>query len=123
VRGGVVVRIEDTPFFVAADVARKVVPLPDLARMPGAPPELRGVALVDGVMIPVIDVSRERGSSPRSMLVCCILGETVGLMGIDIVASGRFESEKEGVRFQGNVARDLDVAAAIARVREGLWAV
>jgi hypothetical protein len=126
-RGGVVVRVENALFFVAADIARKVVPLPELARVPGAPPELRGVALVDGTMIPVIDLSREPRialtTPSRPMLVCSLLGESFGLMGMDIVASGRFESATEGVRFEESVARDLDVAAAIARVREGVWAV
>jgi len=123
-RGGVVVRMGEETFFVPAEIASKVVPLPDVARMPGAPAELQGVALVDGAMIPVLAIGREmpRGAR-RPMLVCTVLGEKVGLVGMEIVASGRFESAPDGVECNGVVARELDVAAAIARVREGRWAV
>lgn len=124
-RGGVVFRVGEELFFLPASIAMKIIPAPSIARMPGSPRELRGVALVDGNMIPVVDVAAAgplRLGAP--MLVCTVLGEQVGLLGMDIVATGRFDVDGSGeVRAHGKVARAFDVAAVIARVREGRWAV
>jgi hypothetical protein len=59
------------------------------------------------------------------MLVCAVLGESVGLVGLEVVATGRFESgERAGeVKNGTETARTFDVAAVIAGVREGRWAV
>ncbi|MDF2692971.1 MAG: hypothetical protein K0S65_1354 [Labilithrix sp.] len=138
VQGGVVFRVAGEPFFLPASIAIKVIPVPKIARVPGGPPELCGVALVDGNMIAVVDVldepvdrSERGGQRPEragAMLVCAVLGESVGLVGIEVVATGRFESgERAGeVRFSSELnetARTFDVAAVIAGVREGRWAV
>lgn len=146
---GVVFRIGDRHHFLPAAVAQKVMSMPEVARMPGGPPELRGVALVDGNMIPIVDVNpleappsslrdlrqpRElRTPSSKAMLVALVpsspLGgaaglEPVGLVGLDVVATGSFESE-DGIsaRWGAAYAQPFDVVEAIARVREGLWAV
>ena len=110
--------------------------MPEMAGVPGGPPELRGVALVDGNMIPVVDAFEEplerleRSAIPaqgheQAMLVCAVLGETLGLVGIDVVATGRFEpGESAGeVKLGDETARTFDVAALVARIREGRWAV
>jgi hypothetical protein len=54
-----------------------------------------------------------------------VLGETLGLVGIDVVATGSFESgESAGeVKLDEETARTFDVAALVARIREGRWAV
>ena len=128
----------------------KVMPIPGMARVPGGPPELRGVALVDGDMIPVVEVSElphafvrySRGDSPESardtsrnrglspmgeaMLVCKVLGECVVLVGLDVVATGHFErisGQSPDVKVGDETAQVFDVGAVIARVREGRWAV
>ena len=137
---GVVFRVGDRHHFLPAAVAQKVMSMPEVARMPGGPPELRGVALVDGNMIPIVDVNpleappsslrdlrqpRElRTPSSKAMLVALVLGEPVGLVGLDVVATGSFESD-DGIsaRWGDAHARPFDVVEAIARVREGLWAV
>lgn len=81
--GGVVFRASGELYFLPASVAVKVVPVPEIARVPGAPAELEGVALVDGQIVPVVAASgaRERidqaGKAPEvrgAMLVCSYLG-------------------------------------------------
>lgn len=139
---GVVFRIAAELWFLPASVALKVKSLPEVARMPGAPPELRGVALVDGNMIPVVDVDpvgappsslrdartpRElKVPSSKAMLVALVPGhgESVGLVGLEIVATGQFDSD-DGIsaRWGAVTAHPFDVARAIAGVREGRWAV
>jgi chemotaxis signal transduction protein len=143
--GGVLFRVGTDAWFLPASIAMKVLPTPEMARVPGAPPELRGVALVDGNMIPVVDLlcdgaplssvtSRNdleaarsrggRGKSSKAMLVCVVLGEPVGLVGLEVVATGRFETTASGeVRHGAESARVFDVASVIAKVREGRWAV
>ena len=137
--GGVVFRVGGELWFLPASIAMKVMPIPEMAEVPGGPLELRGVALVDGNMIPVVDAldepwgrleRLERRTAPHSnhkeaMLVCAVLGETLGLVGIDVVATGRFEQgESAGeVKHDTEIARTFDVAALVARVREGRWAV
>ncbi|MBX3205634.1 MAG: chemotaxis protein CheW [Labilithrix sp.] len=124
--GGVVFRVGDELFFLPASIAMKVSPVPEIARVPGGPLELRGVALVGGVMIPVVDVLEDPWAEPGgAMLVCAVLGESVGLVGIDVLATGRFEAgdRPDEVRFGERTARTFDLASAIARVREGRWAV
>lgn len=128
--GGVVFRVGGELCFLPATIAMKAMPTPEMARIPGAPMELRGVALVDGNMIPIVDVLGEGDSSAGTgvagaMLVCMVLGECVGLVGIDVVATGRFDvGDQAGeVKHGEETARAFDVAGVIARVREGRWAV
>jgi len=135
--GGVVFRIGDDRYFLPADVASKVLPMPGVARVPGAPPELVGVALVEGDMMPVVAVgdldgrgsrrpaSTSRGRADnRPMLVCVFMGERVGLVGLEILASGFFAPAEPAGVMHGDVAVPLfDVAAVVARLREGRWAV
>ena len=124
--GGVVFRVASSQYFLPASIATKVLPMPLIARVPGAPEELVGVALVEGEMVPVvaIGVLDRRGShrpttgrrpraDNRPMLVCTYLGERVGLVGLEIVATGRFDVTDP----------EFDVAAVVGRLREGRWAV
>ncbi len=117
--GGVVFRVGAELFFLPATVAMRVVPMPPIGRVPGAPPELVGLALVDGEMVPVVGL----GGSRSCMLVVSYLGERVGLVGIDVVATGRFEAMHDHAVHAGEHARLFDVSAVIARVRETHWAV
>ena len=135
--GGVLFRVAGQLHFLPATIASKVLPMPVMARVPGAPAELVGVALVEGEMVPVVaigDLERRGSRRPKSterpradnrpMLVCTYLGERVGLVGLEIVATGRFDSihadqiEHEGVR-----AELFDVGAVFSSLREGRWAV
>ncbi|HVJ89957.1 MAG TPA: chemotaxis protein CheW [Labilithrix sp.] len=131
--GGVAFRVADRLFFLPASIAVKVMPAPDVARIPGGPRELCGIALVDGGIIPVVDATSPpdgghvgrvvRPSEP--MLVCVVLGERVGFVGIDVVATGRFAAgEHDGEVVVGDeTASTFDLEAAIAMVSERRWAV
>ena len=120
-----------------ATVASKVLPMPNVARVPGAPAELVGVALVDGETLPVVAIGEldRRGSrrppsndrlraDNRPMLVCTHLGERVALVGLEILATGRFDSsDPEHILHEGAPVSLFDVGAVVARLREGRWAV
>lgn len=129
-RGGVVFRVDGELAFLPASIAIKILPVPEMARVPGGPRELRGVALVEGNMIPVVDVNEEPGKRPSSspngaMLLCVAFGERIGLVGIDVVATGLFDAADApgAVRLNQDTARAFDVGRVIARVRQGRWAV
>jgi chemotaxis signal transduction protein len=137
--GGVVFRVADALFFLPATVANKVLPMPIVTHVPGAPHELVGVALVEGETVPVVAVGvlERRGSrransdrpraDNRPMLLCDYLGERVGLVGLEIVATGSFEvaggSPSDHVMHVGVRVSPFDVAAVVDRLREGRWAV
>jgi chemotaxis signal transduction protein len=136
--GGVVFRVADALFFLPATVANKVLPMPIVTRVPGAPHDLVGVALVEGETVPVVAVGllerrasrRANNDRPRAdnrpMLLCDYLGERVGLVGLEIIATGRFEaagSPSDQVVHAGVRVSPFDVAAVVDRLREGRWAV
>lgn len=118
-QGGVVFRVHDELFFLPATVAQRVAPVPKIGRIPSAPPDLCGLALVDGEMIPIVALS----SSRTAMLVVTYLGDRLGLVGVDIIATGRFETQQDHVLHQTEPARLFDVAAVVARVRDIRWVV
>jgi hypothetical protein len=118
--GGVVMRVGDELSFLPANVAMKIMAVPDVARVPGGPRELLGVAIVDGETLPVIAASEAR---PSAMVVLQYMGERIGLVGVDVVATGRFEPLGDGVKHEGVEARPFDLAALVGRVRETRWAV
>jgi chemotaxis signal transduction protein len=136
-KGGVVFRVADARYFLPATTASKVLPMPGVARVPGAPAALVGVALVEGEMVPVVDIgnvdtppSRRAVTAARPrienrpMLVCTCLGERVGLVGLEVVATGLFETTAdESVLHEGLPAPLFDVAAVVGRLRESRWAV
>jgi hypothetical protein len=120
-RGGVLLRIEGTLWFIPASVALSISPAPQVARVPGAPAALLGIALQGGDVLPVLVVGLVRGP----MLVCSYLGERVGLLGGEIVGTGLFEVDAESadaVRYGVERARPLDLAAIYARVQGEGWA-
>lgn len=144
--GGVLFRVAEQLYFLPATIASKVLPMPGVARVPGAPAELVGVALVEGEMVPVVAIgdldartSRRPPSRPREgagplaersrtdnrpMLVCTYLGERVGLVGLEIVATGRFDSsDPSKIEHAGAHAALFDVGAVFSRLREHRWAV
>ena len=144
--GGVLFRVAEQLYFLPATIANKVLPMPGVARVPGAPEELVGVALVEGGMVPVVAIgdldargsrrppparSRDDGSPPartradnRPMLVCTYLGERIGLVGLEIVATGCFDSsDPSSIDHNGARAAPFDVGAVFSRLREHRWAV
>ncbi|MBX3229879.1 MAG: chemotaxis protein CheW [Labilithrix sp.] len=117
--GGVVFRAGERLAFLPATIAVKVMPAPAIAKVPGGPPELRGVAFVDGDMIPIVAASEREGDA---MLVCTVMGEAVGLVGVEVVATGRFAATEGGdVRHGAETARTFDIANLIAKVQRVRW--
>src|ERR1700678_3554938 len=86
-RGGVVLRVGGELRFVPAPVAMRVAPAPRLTSVPGAPPELAGIAVHEGAVVPVVAVGEARGD----MVVCQHAGELVGIMGGEVVRTGTFD--------------------------------
>ena len=120
-RGGVLLRVGETLYFVPATVALTLAPAPQVARVPGAPSGLLGIALQDGDVLPVMAIGAERGP----MLVCSYLGEKIGLVGGVVVGTGLFEVDPEAVdavRFGVERARSLDLASIYAGVQGEGWA-
>jgi hypothetical protein len=61
---------------------------------------------------------------PRTaMLVVTYLGERLGIVGVEVVATGRFETRHDHVIHEGEHARLFDVSAVVARVRDIRWVV
>jgi chemotaxis signal transduction protein len=118
-QGGVVFRVGEELFYLPATVAQRVAPVPKIGRIPSAPPDLCGLALVDGEMIPIVALSGSR----TAMLVVTYLGDRLGIVGVDIVATGRFETQHDHVLHEGEHARLFDVSAIVARVRDIRWVV
>jgi hypothetical protein len=131
--GGIVFLTGDDLWFLPATVAAEVLPVPEVARIPGAPPDLLGVAVHAGEAIPVVAV----GSSRSCMLVCSYLGERLGLVGIEVLATGRFEvAAEESLHGEAVLApasgpnsapesrraRPFDVSQIIATIRGERWA-
>ncbi len=117
-RGGVVVRIDGALRFLPASLATRIAPAPRITAVPGAPPDLLGIAMDEGTIVPVVSIGPLRGQ----MLVCQHAGESLGLVGGEIVQTGRFEpapGRSDAVIFDGLVAPALDVSAIYARVQTG----
>lgn len=122
--GGLVVRVDGALRFVPAAVALRVAPPPRVTPVPGAPPELVGVTLHEGAIVPVVAI----GSARREMIVCQHAAELLGLVGGEIVCTGSFETSAEHperVEHERESVEPLDVAAIYARVqssaRPGRW--
>jgi hypothetical protein len=117
--GGIVVRVDGALRFLPAAVALRVAPPPRVTPVPGAPPELVGITMHEGVIVPVLAIGSERGE----MIVCQQPAELVGVVGIEIVHTGMFEtaSEHEGsVRHEGQDVELLDVATVYERVQSAV---
>ncbi len=135
--GGVLFRVAAELYFLPATIASRVLPMPVVARVPGGPAELVGVALVEGEMVPIVALAPIDTRGPRRqttadrpradnrpMLVCTYLGERVGLVGLEIIATGRFQTaDPEHVTHGGATAALFDVGAVFSRLREARWAV
>ncbi len=122
-RGGLVfaVSADERPrrtFFLGADIAVKLAPRPQIARVPGSPPGLLGLALHDGAILPLLEVGRDRAT----MILCLYRGEQLGLVGAEDVESGVFTAEDGGgVQVDGKTIPAFDVGEIYARVHAVTW--
>lgn len=124
-RGGVLLRVDDVLCFLPASVALRVAPSPRVTSVPGAPPDLVGVTLYEGVVVPVIAIGSARGD----MVVCQHAGELVGIVGGQVVQSGSFDlvaGRADRVVHEGQPAQIIDLTTIYSRVltstRPGRWA-
>ena len=86
-RGGSVARpAARAGALVRADlsVALRVAPTPPVAPRAGVAPELLGIGVVDGEVVAVVAV----GEAKTAMLLCTHLGETIALVGAELVSDG-----------------------------------
>jgi hypothetical protein len=122
-RGGLVftVAIPDEPtrsFFLGADVAIKLAPRPQIARLPGAPPGLLGLALSEGAVVPLFELGPDRAT----MILCVHRGEPLGLVGAEDIQSGVFPADESGgVKVDGASVPPLDLEEMYARVHAVTW--
>lgn len=130
-RGGVVIRDGQALRFLPASVVARIVPCPPVSRVPGAREPLVGIAHTGGEVLPVVSVGsptkKASGARQERMLVVCrYLGEPVGLIGCEVVASGVYDPhpESEGaVMVDGVAARTLDLGATFASLQGARWAL
>ncbi len=118
-RGGIVVRVEGSLLFLPAAAASRVLPLPQVTRLPGAPSNLVGLAVYDDEIVPIISIGSARGA----MILCTYRGERLGLVGAEIAGTGLFDGiEGGGVELDGERAKPLDLATICASVDGANWA-
>ncbi len=122
---GLLVSVGPEARFIPASIAVRVTPAPPITRVPGSPPELVGVALYEGAVVPVLAL----GPARADMVVCTWAGETVGLVGGDTFETGTFDvasDSTDAVEHGGRRWATLDVPAMCAAVqsaaRRGPWA-
>ena len=114
--GGLLLRVDGALRFSPATVALRVVGPPRVTAVPGAPPALLGVALHEGLVVPVVAIGSARGD----MIVCQHAGELVGLVGGEVVRTGSFARSGEApdrIEHEGQSVEPLDVGAIYAQVQ------
>jgi purine-binding chemotaxis protein CheW len=121
------------------DVVETMRPLP-VEPLAGAPPFVRGVAVVRGDPVPVVDVASLVGaeeSCPTRFVVVTAGGRRVGLavddvLGVQVIPSGSLQdlqpflgdASAEVVSAMGAVGTELVLVLRSARlVPEGVWAL
>jgi hypothetical protein len=134
-RGGVLLRVrmegdETALGFVPAEVAKKVTALSSLTPVPGAGPSVLGLALADGAVVTVLDVSGVAAAPAEAQtwpgmardwivpgadraLLCQLGGFDVALTGGLVVATGLFDAvpDDDGVLWHGELVPLVDVRA------------
>jgi hypothetical protein len=101
-------------FVPAADAVRVAV-TPPVTRVPGGPPELMGIALHDGVVVPVLSVGPARGD----MVLCNCAGELVAFVGAEAFETGVFETDGDTIEVlvhEGRRFSALDLPALCTTV-------
>jgi hypothetical protein len=124
-RGGVVVRHEGALRFLPASVVVRIAQRPPISRVPGSPKSMLGVAYTGGEIVPVVSIS-ESAPSDTPLVVCRYLGESVGIVGCEVVMTGTFDADPsaEGaVIAEGAPARSLDLAATFATLQSARWTI
>jgi chemotaxis signal transduction protein len=129
-RGGVVVKHGDALEFLPASLVLRIATCPPISRVPGARKPLLGITHTGGEIVPVVSmdpvVSTDGGPDAATLVVCRYMGESLGLLGCEVLATGHFDADPsaEGVvLFEGKTARALDLAATFATLQRARWAL
>jgi len=120
-RGGLLLRVDGRPHFLPAQAAVSLDPVPPIVRVPGAPPQMLGIATHEGEVLPVITIGEDRSV----MVVCRLAGELLGIVGASVVGAGIFDAApgpSDSISFLGETARDVDLAAIYTALQGGAWA-
>ncbi len=123
-RGAVLLRVDGALQFIPASIAVHVGPVPRVTALPGSPPELIGVAVHEGTIVPVVSI----GAARAEMVVCQHAGEVLGVVGGQVVRTGVFDiapGRPEAVVHDGQTAEAVDLTTIYARIqassRPGRW--
>lgn len=112
-RAGLLVRRGSERLFIPAHVARHLVPLPRLSRVPWDTVQM---ALVGGQVVAVVELGE-----PSGLLVLCeISGQSVALSGLSAERAGFWPESGTGVRVDDAVVPALDLASALAQFQAHL---
>jgi hypothetical protein len=105
-RAGLLVRRGSERLFLPASVARHLVPLPRLTRIPWDSAQM---ALVGGEVVAVVELGE-----PSGMLVVCELdGQALALSGLSAERVGVWPETEAGVSVDGVNVPALDLGAAL----------
>jgi hypothetical protein len=112
-------RVDGSLVYLPAAVALRLAPLPQIARVPGGPKELLGIALHGGEILPILEV----GSAREAMVVCTFAGALVGLVGARVIGTGMFDTSADGesVLHAGETAMPFDLAGVCAQMQTASW--
>jgi len=107
-RAGLLVRRAGELSFLPASVAKSLVPLPRLSRIPWDSAQM---ALVGGDVVAVLELGE-----PCGVLVLCeIDGQTLGLSGLSAERAGLWPESGMGVSVDGAEVPALDLGALLAQ--------
>jgi hypothetical protein len=129
--GGIIVRVGERHYVIAEENVLRVVPCPPVQRVPGAPPELLGIAMEGGTVVPVLSLATTEPGAPLGpLLLCRAMGEPLGLCGLRVVETGFFPLALDlhalhtpgAVTWRGEVIEPLDLVSLLNCVQPGTWA-
>ena len=109
-RAGLLVRHGERLAFLPASVARGLLPLPHLTRIPWDSVEM---ALVAGEVVPVLSL----GDPSPELLLCELDGQSLALSGLTAVRVGFWPASGSGVSVDGVNVPALDLNAALSQFR------
>jgi hypothetical protein len=107
-RAGLLVRRGGERLFIPAEVARHLVPLPRLSRVPWDHAQM---ALVRGEVVAVVAL----GEPSNELVICEIRGQTVALSGLCAERAGFWPAASHGVQVDDQDVPELDLASALAQ--------
>ena len=107
-RAGLLVKRDGERLFLAASIARHLVPLPRLTKLPWDSAQM---ALVGGEVVAVLELA-----PPSSVLVLCEHdGQALALSGLNAEQVGFWPASEAGVQVDGVHVEALDLSAALAQ--------